>query len=155
MTGLDPTQFRELIVRPTLEDLGLYSVAAENLVFGTAAHESKLRYLKQTPTGPALGLYQIEPATHEDLWQSTLQYQPTYRDRLHQLLAPSPGIEEQLITNLAYATGVCRLLYWRHPQPLPDANDIPGLAAYWKAHYNANGKGTVGEWANDYQGAQP
>ena len=37
---------------------------------------------------------------------------------------------------MGYATAVARLIYWRVPRPLPAANNLDGLAAYWKTHYN-------------------
>lgn len=56
-------QFRIEIVRPALVTIDLYSDAAENLVMGTAAQESHLDYVKQSGNGPALSLFQMEPAT--------------------------------------------------------------------------------------------
>ena len=53
-----------------------------------------------------------------------------------------------LDTNLAYATAMARMLYWRKPEALPAADDIPGLAAYWKRHYNtAAGRGKPADFA--------
>ena len=55
-------------------------LAAERLVVGTLMTESGGRHLDQI-TGPkdvtlgtAYGVFQIEPATHEDLWESWLRY---------------------------------------------------------------------------------
>lgn len=152
MTGLDPRQFRELIVRPTLQSLDLHNNAAENLVWGTAAHESRLVYLRQNGGGPALGLYQIEPTTYADLCRNYLAPRAALEAGANRFLAPAPSPTEQLVTNLAYATAICRLLYYRAAPPLPDAADIDGLAAYWKAHYNTSlGKGTAAEWAQHYR----
>lgn len=63
---LDPEQFRDYIIKPSLTHIGLWSPAAEQLVLATAMAESNLRYLQQI-NGPALGLYQIEPITHRDM----------------------------------------------------------------------------------------
>ena len=53
----------------------------------------------------------------------------------------------QLVWNLGYATAMARLVYRRRPEPLPAAEDIPGLAAYWKAHFNtAAGRGTAAKF---------
>lgn len=66
---IDPRQLRDLIVRPVPEQLDLYSPAAEQLVMGTAAQESRLVYIRQhlgeDKHGRGRGLWQIEPA--EDL----------------------------------------------------------------------------------------
>lgn len=149
---IDPRHLRDLIIRPTLETLNLWSLAAEALVLGTAIQESRLVYLRQVGGGPALGIYQIEPATHADLRRNYLDNRPALKNRVAAFLGPSPEPDQQLVTNLAYATAVCRLLYYRAPAPLPAADDVDGLAAYWKAHYNTPvGKGTAAEWATHYR----
>ena len=149
---IDPHQFRDIIVRPTLQALDLWNSAAEALVLGTAIHESRLISLRQIGGGPALGLYQIEPATHADLYRNYLDNRPALKERVAAFLAPSPARDAQLATNLAYATAICRLLYCRVPVLLPDANDVDGLATYWKAHYNTPaGKGAAAEWAKHYR----
>lgn len=141
---IDPRQFREHVVRPTLTVNGLWSQAAENLLVGTAIQESRLTYLVQHGGGPALGVYQIEPATHEDVWVNYLRYRP------HQWLAREP--DSALVTDLEYATAIARIIYYRRPEPLPDADDIEGLGAYWKQHYNTPlGKGRVAEWVLNYR----
>ena len=144
---LDVRDLRAAVIRPTLMSLDLWSAAAEDLVLGTAAQESGLAYLRQIGGGPALGLWQIEPATHDDLWASTLSGRPVTRLALQRLAAPAPDLHSQLITNLAYGAAVCRLLYWRIAAPLPAAGDVAGYAAYWKRWYNTPaGAGTEAEF---------
>lgn len=153
-------QFRLFVVRPTLRamdfverargrDIVFSTPAAEDLVVGTALAETGLQALDQwlgsddTTLGPAFGVYQVEPATHDDLDANWLRHRSAYAARIEQFLAPAPDRHRQLATNLAYATAVCRMIYFRRPEPLPDAGDPDGLAAYWKAHFNtAAGKGT-------------
>ena len=67
---LDIPQFRANIIRPVLLVIGGESRAAENLILGTALQESNLRYLRQLGDGPARGVYQMEPATHDDIWDN-------------------------------------------------------------------------------------
>ena len=67
-------QMRSMVIRPSLKKLGLHSTSAEELVPGTVIIESGLTYLKQHGDGPALGLWQIEPPTHEDLYTNFLNY---------------------------------------------------------------------------------
>ncbi|HET9149524.1 MAG TPA: hypothetical protein VFO61_03500 [Alphaproteobacteria bacterium] len=147
--GLDPVQFRASVVRPTLKAIGLWSESAEALVLGTAIHESGLRWLAQAG-GPALGLYQIEPATHKDIWENYLAYRPPLARVVQGLAATRTDIE--LVRNLAYATAICRVRYARAPAALPAASDVDGLAAYWKAHYNtALGAGDPAQWARRFR----
>ena len=149
---IDVEHFRLHVVRATLTSLRLWSMAAENLLVGTAVQESGLRYLRQFDAGPARGLYQIEPATHDDIVKRYLKRKPVLRERVDALAAPEPSLVDQLATNLAYATAIARLRYWMDPEPLPAPDDIDGLAAYWKRVYNTpKGKGRVAEFAATYR----
>lgn len=152
---LDAIQLREYIVRPTLVRLGLWSVSAENLVVGTAVQESHLDYVKQLGRGPALGICQMEPRTHDDIWENYLRYHPGLAAKVGDFLAPWPSDRsKQLITNLAYAVALCRLHYRRVPTALPKPNDLQGLADYWKRHYNTYlGAGTVDQFVKNYERA--
>ncbi len=53
---INTTQFRDLVVRPTLKQINLYSASAVELLMGTAVQESRLTYLQQLDEGPALGV---------------------------------------------------------------------------------------------------
>ena len=107
------------------------------LLLGTALTESgDMHYLHQLGSGPALGIYQMEPRTHEDIWENYLNYRKELRREVLAFLAPVPEPVEQLMTNLAYATVMCRIHYLRVKEPLPRANELRGLADYWKTHYN-------------------
>ncbi len=154
---MDPSQFRVEVVRPVLVHLGLHSAAAENLLVGTALHESGgLRWLRQLGGGPAFGIYQIEPSTHDDIWRNYLRFRPRLNDRVARLAAIEPTRPEQLITNLAYATAIARVHYLRVPAPLPDADDLGGLARYWKRHFNTHkGAGTVAGFIESYRRFNP
>jgi hypothetical protein len=144
---LDPEQFRRLVIRPALQTIGLWSGAAETLLLGTALTESGLTWLRQTGGGPALGLYQIEPATHADLRRNYLAFRPRLAARLLGLSAGVGPGQDQLVWNLGYATAIARLVYYRVPAPLPAADDLAGLARYWKAHFNtALGKGRTADF---------
>ncbi len=143
--GLDLDQLRELIVRPTLKDIDLYSLAAENLVLGTAITESRLKAIKQYGKGPALGLWQMEPFTHNDIWRTHLTGQ-YLGARIARLVSPNGArpAAENMVWNLKYAAAMCRVHYLRVRSPLPAPNDALGMARYWKDFYNTRlGKGTV------------
>lgn len=151
---ISPDQLREYVIRPTLEHLGLYSLAAENLVLGTAAQESKLgTYVHQLGGGPALGIYQMEPATHRDIWDNWLAHKPELASRVRQLIAPWPApFSRQLVTNLAYATAMCRLHYRRRPEPLPPPDDYEAQAQYYKDFYNTSaGRATVEQYLRSWE----
>ncbi len=151
MPSLDPTQLRQ-IIRCTLTALDMYSPAAEELLIGTAAHESHLgHWLMQYPAGPARGLYQMEPVTEDDVWQNYLYYRPERSELLTRLT----GVVRPSILNLQfnpiYATAMARLHYRRIKEPLPAADDIDGLAHYWDKHWNRNpDKGFPRQFIEDY-----
>ena len=136
---LDPKEFRRHVIRPSLVHLELWSSAAEVLLLGTAIVESNLRWLVQKKGGPGLGLYQIEPATHKDIWETylTKETKNKLKAKVIWLTSRAP-LNEQLVSNLAYATAVARIIYWRKPNALPEIEDVAGLAKYWKKHYNTH-----------------
>ena len=145
-------QFRELI-EDVLREANLYSPSAVELLMLTCAVESNFgTYIKQIK-GPALGVFQMEPFTHNDIWANYL----THKDELVEI-ALWPHTSEQgnelvsLKTNLAYQILMARIHYLRYPYPLPDADDIEGLAEYWKRLYNTrHGKGTVKKAIEKYK----
>jgi len=151
---IDVSQFRQYIVRPVLEYLDLYSEAAENLLIGTALTESQLKYLQQLNGGPAMGLYQCEPATHDDIWDNFLVFRETLASKVRNLASQRflTHPHNELQGNLFYATAVCRTHYFRVKEALPDADDLIGLAGYWKKYYNTeHGKGTVDQFYMSYR----
>ncbi len=142
---------RDYVVRPTLNRLGMWSHSAENLLIGTIYQESRGgHYLHQLGNGPALGMYQIEPSTHNDTWVNYIYYRESLEHKLIELMTDEDK-DSQLITNLSYATAIARVIYYRKPGGLPDANDIKALGEYWKKHYNTyQGKGTVEEFVSNF-----
>lgn len=153
---MECSHLRELVIRPTLQYLNLWSESAENLLLGTVAQESHFgHFLRQLNNGPALGIYQMEPATHTDICNNYLAYRRDMYFKTRQLRTSGlyPGADaREMIGNLYYATAMARIHYLRVSQKLPDAGDIRGLAQYWKDHYNTNlGKGTTDEFIVNYR----
>ncbi|KQA52623.1 hypothetical protein [Vibrio cholerae] len=156
---MDAKQLTELVVRPELKRLGLWSEAAEQLVVGTIFTESLGKYLKQHGNGPALGIIQMEPATHDDIWQNYLKYKLNLAGKILDLVgngfnsvATNPPVSaSELISNLRYAVAMCRVHYLRVHEALPCAGDIPALARYWKKHYNTHlGAGSVSDFIDKF-----
>jgi len=123
-------------------------MAAEELVLGTALVESAAMYLTQSGGGPALGLWQVEPKTDDDLYINFLSYRQQLGARFMELRSPALRMNENLSTNLIYGSAVYRLCYYRQPQALPVAGDVESHAAFWKQHYNTPFRpGTVSKYA--------
>lgn len=134
---LNVAQFRELIVKSTLNDLLMYSENAEELMVFTCAVESLGgTYLRQV-NGPALGIYQMEPQTYNDIWQNYIKTNGkllmAFLSSFHIGFMPP---EEMLIYDLRFATAMTRLFYRRILQPIPAATDIDGIWNYYKLYYN-------------------
>lgn len=150
---IDIKQFRQHVIIPVLNYLNMYTPAAENLLAGTALQESRLTYLRQFNNGPALGVYQCEKATHDDIWKSYLTFHQATASKVRGLqtgLFDDPF--QDLAGNLYYATAMARVHYYRLPFKLPAADDIKGLAHCWKLYYNTPlGKGTEEEFIQHYQ----
>src|SRR5690606_25580496 len=150
---INSKQLRELIIKPALDALQLYSSSAEELLVFTCATESLGGHFLHQVKGPALGIYQMEPATYNDLWQRFI----SRNSRLTTLLAmhfncPLIPPEERLIYDLRFATAMSRIHYLRVPEKLPQANDIDAIWAYYKKYYNTHlGKGTKTKSIEHYQ----
>jgi hypothetical protein len=153
--SINAKQLRELIIRPTLHDMAMWSESAENMVIGTAAQESHLgEHIKQIGGGPALGLYQCEPATHADVYSylRNNEFRLFGKTLPNDLRPVGPVNHERLIYDLRYATMICRLHYYRHKMPLPPADDVEQLAVMWKTVYNTRlGKGRPEEFVRNYE----
>lgn len=150
---IDASQLRLAVIRPVLKEAGLWSQAAENLVLGTAAQESCCgKYLVQLKDGPARGIFQMEPRTLDDIYANYLSFRDDLRGTVDAWLIGAIGKAENLTVNLAYAALMCRVHYLRRAEPLPKADDVRGMAVYWKRYYNTvHGQGTEQEFVENYE----
>lgn len=150
--SFDPKQFRQIIKATLLEfDKKLHSASAVELLMLTAAQESKLgTFLYQDDGDPeieqhlAAGIFQIEPTTYYDIIERVVLPR-----------CPSFPILKfvDLITDIKLSIVVARCKYWPIPEALPNANDIEGLARYYKRYYNTRkGKAKVQDAINNYRG---
>lgn len=152
--AMNAKQLRELVIRPVLQQMNMWSEQAENLLLGTACQESHCgEYIRQLGcTGPrgAFGIYQMELATARDIYDNYLTYK---REELYALIENLKGISSNLTDgltwNLAFATAMTRVFYLRIREPIPYT--VEEQAKYWKKYYNTSlGKGTVEEYINNW-----
>jgi len=151
---INSKQLRKYVVVPELKRLGLHTKAAENLIMGTAAQESRLgEYLVQLGNGPARGIFQMEKATEKDIWVNYIKYKPNIRDKILQITTTkTPYYMDEIIWNLRYAVAMSRIHYLRVKEKLPDHDDVGALARYWKKYYNTSlGRGTTEEFIKNYK----
>lgn len=139
---LNINQFRELIVKSSLDDLLLYSQAAEELMVFTCAVESLGGTFLHQISGPALGIYQMEPVTYNDIWQNYIYSNGPLTMRLFSNFdISSMPSESRLIYDLRFATAMARIHYARVKAPIPFAEDENAMWEYYKKYYNtASGK---------------
>ncbi|MFC0512188.1 hypothetical protein [Asaia spathodeae] len=144
LTGIDTAQLKQFVVIPTLQQMGagMASMAAINLVVGTALAESNAAFLRQVTNsgfGPARGLWQMEPFTHDDCWSNWLRYPPQSKaaTAIRAMIGNLPAEADLMIVHLAYACAMCRVKYFRAPTALPRFDDAAGLSRYHKQFYNS------------------
>ena len=150
-----PSDFVVRVIRPALTTIALDGPGAEQLLLGTALQETGLRNIRQIGGGPALGYFQIEPATHDDIWKNFLKYRVLLAAKVKRLLpAGSDAVPEQLIQCPQYAAAIARIIYLRAPGALPAPEDVDAQAAYYKQYYNtAQGAATAAQYVSNWSRA--
>jgi len=142
---MDKGQLRELI-QLVLKEYDLYSRDAEEILMLTCAAESNMgKYIKQVGGGPALGIFQCEPATLE--WMENQVYRHSKFAGVRNALSPLDRQHENslheedeinFICSLKAQILACRLVYYfKTPKALPNYKDVQGMAEYYKKYYNS------------------
>lgn len=144
-------QFRTLVIEPVLKEMGMYSEEAVRLLLMIMAHESRQGYYIKQTVGPALGVYQMEPATHDDI----IKFLRAKGKVKLVTMWSAPQFEWSTATEMAgnmyYATAMARAFFLRFPEALPNGSDAE-LAAYAKARWNTKaGKATADDYLKAYQ----
>lgn len=131
----------------------IWSVCSENglpvnqnvvdLLLETCAVESDFSKYDKQIGGPAMGWWQMEPDTLNDIRINYIKYRP----ELHRFL-------EGNLLDAEFAVIMARIHYMRVKAPVPDTR--LERAKYWKKYYNTvQGKGTIAKYmekANRYLG---
>lgn len=157
-----PVQFRKLVkdtlvhaetMLPKEKYVKLSTCSAVELLVMTAAQESLLgRYLSQLGGGPALGIFQIELNTYQDLFVNYLRYRPYMSEIVDSFTSPSCSFKLQLKANIPLQIVLARLLYLRHPTPLPSYPRANAIAEYYKKYWNTSkGEATVDDVLRNYR----
>ena len=138
--GIQVWDLAGLVIEPVLRHLKLAGPAAVELVLGTALAEN----YRDRPVsldqdgGPALGLWQMEPATFDDIHINFLQYRSPLDDAVSEIAGSWPADARALCGNLYLSAAMCRIHYLRVAAALPAAGDTRAQAGYWKKHYNTH-----------------
>jgi hypothetical protein len=150
---LNCEQLTEFVIKPALDALQMNSPAAVELMIFTCAVESEGGYYLKQVKGPALGIYQMEPVTHNDIWQNYIKGKGDLIFKLMSNFGCSvQPPEDQLIYDLFYASAMTRIFYERVPAPLPAADSTISIWNYYKKYYNTDaGKAQPVESIQKYQ----
>jgi hypothetical protein len=145
------SEFLRNIICLSITPLGRWSQDAEEILLMIAAHESGFgKHLAQIG-GPARGIYQMEPATEQDIWKTYLSFRPEMIKKITEVCGVPGPDSLQMQYNMIYSTIMARLKLWRAPGKLPAAHDVDGMARYCKDNYNSKlGKATVEKYTADY-----
>lgn len=131
------------LIADTLREMGRYRPEAVELLLMIAAHESHLgKYRRQIGGGPALGIYQIEPVTHDSIWDNC--------DSIERL-AKRMNIKRKvsrLVDDDRYSTFVARCYLLMDVNPLPKTPE--SMAQYCKDYWNRTGKAKPEDYLNAY-----
>ena len=128
---------------------GFYSPEMADLLFRTACHESLCgQHLVQVGGGPARGVYQMEGATHDDVWDTYINVFPALKKRI-EAAGFRRDVRRLLETEYATIIGACKYRrFVNKKRPLPAG--LYEQAAFWKKFWNTNlGKGTIEKFIND------
>lgn len=150
---IDIEQYTKCILRPTLKDIEMYSPSSEVLLLGTFAQESQAgTFMKQIGGGPGLGFYQEERNSFIDVVNNYLKFRTALVQKICDYLGYTYFPEaDHLMHDLKLQVIIARIHYKRVPYPLPEPDDIEGMAKYWKLHYNSlKGKGTEVQFIENY-----
>lgn len=157
---MDAQQLHDYIIKPTLQYMGGNYRSKESafLLLCTAAIESNCgQYIKQI-NGPALGIWQMEPATHLDTWHNCdALNDDDFADIIKALTVRAMFDSEDdlnfdLISSPIYACAMARLKYSMDPHLLPKLTgdssvDLKSFFAYYKRVYNTElGASTYDKW---------
>ena len=149
---IDSYQLRRLIEETLteLEQLGgpKYSDEARELLMLTAAHESHMGTYLEQKEGPALGIFQMEPATFRDIEDNYLFYRDELRKHVDWFFV-FPEDPQELVWNLKAAIVMARIHYLRVAERIPLGTE--DQAAYAKKYWNTEaGKATAKDYHEAY-----
>ena len=156
---MNKQQLTDLVIIPTLKEIPYgYSEAAVMANQMIIAHESTGGVFIAQNNGPALGVIQMEPETHDQtwkwgdsIWNNALLLgiisDKDFRSKLH------PDAK-RLIYDLRYNVFMVRQKLFMAAGALP--KDVKGMSIYLKTHWNGDGpkggKATAEKYYNDFMG---
>ncbi|MFI2812711.1 MULTISPECIES: hypothetical protein [Microbulbifer] len=127
----------------------------ENLLLGTAAQESQLGFHLKLGRRHGLGLYQIQPHTHREIWDKFLIDYPALASKVRGLASQRDFLDHphsELTTNLRYATAIAWLIYRAAGVERVEDGNIRAMAKLWHRHFHHGPVASARDYVRSYTG---
>ncbi|MCP5019512.1 MAG: hypothetical protein GY938_30155 [Ketobacter sp.] len=134
--GINPLDFRQYVVRPTLKKLGAWTPSLENLLLGSAAQASQLGMELQCDAG--LGVYKIKRELHHRVWDEFLAFDADLASKVRGFASQREFLanpDMELAINLAYSTAIAWGVYALNKAEIPEDENNPEALAWCWYHY--------------------
>ncbi len=151
--GICLDELRLLVVRPTLKQLRAWSPGMESLLLGTAAQESELGFHLKLGGRRGMGIFQILPATHRQIWDKYLINFPALASKVRGLASQRDFLQHphvELATNLRYATAIAWLIYRAAGVEKVESDNLPKMAKLWKKHFHHGPSASLRDFVDSY-----
>lgn len=143
------------IIEGVLSDMQQSSPAFVNLLLGTCAQESHMGEYERQIGGPALGIFQMEPNTFNDIQNNYLQYHDNLQTMVNSYMSEDRApVPEDVVGNHQFAAAMAACSYMRHGIPFStlDPNNAAQMYIYYKKYYNsAGGAATEQEFLTNWK----
>ena len=151
--GINPSDFRKYVIRPTLKKLGKWSPPLENLLLGSAAQASQLGAVLVSNQG--LGVYGVNREAHLRVWDDFLAFDPDMASAVRGLASQRQFLSQpdmELATNFSYATAIAWAIIAHNQVSLPeDANNLDALAQCWESCFHTSAVGNRQQFVDNYR----
>ena len=138
--GINPLDFRQYVVRPTLKKLGKWSPSLENLLLGSAAQASQLGVELHCERG--VGVYKIKKELHHRVWDEFLAFDADLASKVRGFASQREFLanpDMELAINLAYSTAIAWGVYALNKAVIPeDETNTEALAWCWYHHFRSD-----------------
>lgn len=151
--GICLDELRLFVVRPTLKQLRAWSPGMEALLLGTAAQESELGFHLKQGRRHGMGIFQILPSTHRQIWDKYLINFPPLASKVRGLASQRDFLQHphaELATNLRYATAIAWLVYRAAGVENVESDNLPKMAKLWKKHFHHGPSARLRDFIDSY-----
>ena len=116
-----------------------------------AAHESGFgKARRQVGGGPARGVFQMEKATHDDIWQNFINFNKNLKSGILEMGFGKTWPEVENNDTYSAIMSACMFARFQAKNPVP--KDLEAMAKHCKRFYNTEaGKATAEKYLNDYK----